>query len=321
MLWAIGFIAGHTIAIPLGIGILAKNLICSPAHASCFAHLPFCDFLVAFAGGIVAYGALISFLTIPSAFKGLNGKQKNNEQKEKRISPKINFTELAQWVLFLAITYAFLSYFQFSILSQLYLLACTTLCTYQLIIIGGKIGIAPMARYATFVMVPGMMLFGYNAIQITLVSTFVEICGGVAVEILFGRKVGQLSSLPRLKTRLFQWLGLLISALAVGFCFWLLITNLGLGSAQLIAQRSQSRALLVMVQSFDVFALILGALFASILKELKINAIMVLGGILMPTELALPLVFGGLSSLLLKKRITLSILVGNFCCELTLDVY
>lgn len=302
MLWAIGFIAGHTIAIPLGIGILAKNLICSPAHASCFAHLPFCDFLVAFAGGIVAYGALISFLTIPSAFKGLNGKQKNNEQKEKRISPKINFTELAQWVLFLAITYAFLSYFQFSILSQLYLLACTTLCTYQLIIIGGKIGIAPMARYATFVMVPGMMLFGYNAIQITLVSTFVEICGGVAVEILFGRKVGQLSSLPRLKTRLFQWLGLLISALAVGFCFWLLITNLGLGSAQLIAQRSQSRALLVMVQSFDVFALILGALFASILKELKINAIMVLGGILMPTELALPLVFGGLSSLLVKDK-------------------
>ena len=44
-----------------------------------------------------------------------------------------------------------------------------------------------------------------------------------------------------------------------------------------------------MVQSFDFFALILGALFASILKELKINAVMVLGGILMPTDLAVPL--------------------------------
>ena len=54
-------------------------------------------------------------------------------------------------------------------------------------------GIATFPAYATFVMVPGMMLFGYDAIQITLVSTFVEICGGVAVEILFGRKVGQLS--------------------------------------------------------------------------------------------------------------------------------
>ncbi len=151
-------------------------------------------------------------------------------------------------------------------------------------------------------MVPGMMLFGFNALQITLVSAFVEICGGVAVEILFGRKVAQLSSLPRLKVRLFQWFGLLVSALAIGFCFWLLITNLGLGSPQLLAQRSQGRALLAMVKSFDFFAVILGALFASILKELKINAIMVLGGILMPTELALPLVFGGLSSLLVKDK-------------------
>ena len=151
-------------------------------------------------------------------------------------------------------------------------------------------------------MIPGMMLFGYNAVQITLVSTFVEICGGVAVEILFGRKVGQLSSLPQFKIRLFQWLGLTISAFAIGICFWILITHFGLGSAQLVAQRSQSRALLVMVQSFDFFALILGALFASILKELKINPIMVLGGILMPTDLVLPLVLGGLSSWFVKDK-------------------
>lgn len=301
MLWAIGFIAGHSIAIPLGIGILAKNLICGPIHTACFLHLPFGDFLVAFAGGLVAYGAIISFLTLPSAFKGFRGKQKNNDNQKKFLS-SITVKDCIQWIFVLFIIGIFLSYFKFSILSQLYLLVCTAVCTYQLIIIGGKIGIAPLARYATFVMLPGMMLFGYNALQITIVSTFVEICGGVAVELLFGRKVGQLSSLPSLKTRSFQWLGLLISALVIGICFWILITNLGLGSAQLLAQRSKGRALLVMVQSFDYFALILGALFASILKELKVNAIMVLGGLLMPTELALPLVFGGLSSLLVNNK-------------------
>lgn len=302
MLWAIGFIAGHTIAIPLGIGILAKNLICGPAHLACFTHLPFGDFLVAFAGGMVAYGALISFLTLPSAFKGSKRKQKTNTVTLKQIASLVSIKDRVQWLIFLICTGIFLHYFNFSIISQLYLLITIIACTYQLIIIGGKMGIAPFPRYATFVMIPGIMLFGYDAIQITLVSTFVEICGGVAVEILFGRKVAQLSELPSHKVRLFQWLGLAISALAIGICFWILITNLGLGSAQLIAQRSQNRALLVMVQSFDFFALILGALFASILKELKINAIMVLGGILMPTELALPLVFGGLSSLAVKNN-------------------
>ena len=65
MLWSIGFIAGHTIAIPLGVGILAKNLICGPTHSACFAHLPFGDFLVAFAGGMVAYGASYKFFNDP----------------------------------------------------------------------------------------------------------------------------------------------------------------------------------------------------------------------------------------------------------------
>ena len=136
MLWSIGFIAGHAIAIPLGIGILAKNLICGPAHATCFTNLSFGDFLAAFAGGMVAYGALISFLTLPSAFKGFRGK--NKEKKEKYGALKFCIKDGLQWIIFLLITGVFLHYFKFTILSQCYLLLGTALCTYQLIIIGGK---------------------------------------------------------------------------------------------------------------------------------------------------------------------------------------
>jgi hypothetical protein len=301
MLWAIGFIAGHSIAIPLGIGIIAKNLLCLPTHAACFTHLGFNDFLVAFSSGMVAYGALISFLTLPSAFKGFWGTKQEKKNAENFFG---HFTKntLLQWCIFLLISYAFFYYFEFSLLAFVYLLLATAVCTYQLLIIGGKIGIAPLARYATFVMIPAMMFFGYNPIHIMIISTFVEICGGIAVELLFGRKLGYLSSLPSKKIRCWQWFGLIICALVIGACFWLLITRLGLGSSQLVAQRSQSRALLVMVQSFDYYALILGALFASVLKELKINAIMVLGGLLMPTNLALPLVLGGLSSIFAKDK-------------------
>ena len=48
----------------------------------------------------------------------------------------------------------FLCYTQFSLFSQLYLLAFTILCTYQMLIIAGKLGIAPLGRFATFVLLP-----------------------------------------------------------------------------------------------------------------------------------------------------------------------
>ena len=102
----------HTIAIPLGIGILAKNLICGPAHLACFTHLPFGDFLVAFAGGMVAYGALISFLTLPSAFKGSKRKQKTNTVTLKQIASLVSIKDRVQWLIFLICTGIFLALFQ-----------------------------------------------------------------------------------------------------------------------------------------------------------------------------------------------------------------
>ena len=54
----------------------------------------------------------------------------------------------------------------------------------------------------------------------------------------------------------------------------------------MLAQKSQTRALMINIQTFDFFALLLGALFGAVLKDLRINPIMVLGGILMPLDVS-----------------------------------
>jgi hypothetical protein len=98
------------------------------------------------------------------------------------------------------------------------------------------------------------------------------------------------------KVTYYQYLGLLVSCSVIGIIFWLLITYLGLGSPELFAQRAQARALLVHAQQFDLKALALGALYGFALKYVRVNPMLVLGGILMPLNLSLGLVLGGLAA-------------------------
>ena len=189
-------------------------------------------------------------------------------------------------------------------MSQFYLLLFTALCTYQIAIIGGKTGLAPIGRFATWVMVPFLMLFGFDALQVTIVATFVEISGMVVVDTLFGRKMAQLAELDYFKKIiLYQIGGLLLSALTVGIVFWLLITHFGLGATSpLIAQRCQARALLINASHFDYMVMLMGIACGFGLKYIKINSTLVLGGLLLPIDFSLLLIIGGLSTYLVKDR-------------------
>ena len=286
---------------PLVIGLISKIVIINPAHLHFFKYLNYNDFSFAFISGMVFYGALVSLLGLPKFFKGIAKEVKNVCNPDHVSFTSLNTFSYIKWGSVLLITFLFLSWFKFSIPLQVYLIAFTVVCTYQLLVIGGELGIAPVARFATFVMMPALFIFNPDYAQLTLISTFVEVCGGVAVDILFGRKLAQLSGLESKKVESFQWLGLIISALSVGIVFWFLITKFGLGSTGLITQRSQTRALTIQFQNFDFHAMILGALFGSLLNEFKMNPIMVLGGILMPMEWVLMLIAGGALAAMIKN--------------------
>jgi len=151
-------------------------------------------------------------------------------------------------------------------------------------------------------MVPGLLLFGFNALQITLLATFVEIAGIVAVNMMFGQKVAQLAAIDSKKMWTYQWLGLVVSAVSTGIIFWLLITHFGLGSSELIAMRAQSRAVLVQAFTFNYWVMILGFIFSYSLKYIGINPTLVFGGLLMGLDTSLMLIAGGLSTYAVKHK-------------------
>lgn len=302
MVWAIGFVTGHVIALPLAVGALANIFIVNVMQRSFFSYLSSMEFTLAFCSGIVLFMTLMSLIGMPQQIiTGLkNGAAIDN--KRDLINKIFNNKITLRLVVFSVLLCVFLYYFEFPLYVQLYLVVCSAITTYQIAAIAGRIGLALLGRFATFVMVPAMLIFNLNYVQLVFIATFVEMSGGVAADVLFGRKLAQLSDISREKMRHYQLLGLMIASLNIGVIFWLLINHFGLGSPELFAYRAQSRQLLIQAQQFDYFVLIVGGLFGAILQHLKLNPMLVLGGLLMPLDMTLGLVVGGLLAAIAKDK-------------------
>ncbi len=303
MLWAIGFTTGHVIAVPLAAGALIKVFLVDPLHSFAFAALKADDFLLAICSGIVVYGALMSCLGLPKAcWKAV--RKFFAEQPWKNQTEKVRKVELQwfSWLFVLVLSYLLMAYFKLSLAAQLFAVGGTLLCAYQLIIFMAKTGLAPLGRFATWVMLPGLAIFGFTYTQAILVAALVEITGGVAADAMSGRKLGALAELDRVSVRRIQWFALCVTALSIGFMMWFLINHFGLGSTELGAQKAASRALLLNAYEFNIWALCVGIAIGVLLKVTRINASLVLGGLLMSLDYSLILIASGLCASLIKNK-------------------
>ena len=301
MLWAIGFVTGHVIAIPLAVGVVSRLIIVDPLNSLFFPAITGMEFLLAFCSGLVLSGALLSVTKFSKLFRDVK-KMLGGGAGTTNVRNNLNKRHWVGLGCVVISSTIFFSYFQFPLITQFYLLIFTFVCTYELAVLAGKIGLAPLGRFATFVMVPAMLLMPLTMVQIVFIATFVQVCAGVAVEILFGRKLAHLANIERSAMERYQWIGLLVSSLSVGIIFWLLINQFGLGSQELFVLKAQNRALLINVRNFDYTILILGVLFGFLLKKIRVNPSLALGGLLMPINISLGLVVGGLSALLASDK-------------------
>lgn len=297
MLLSVGFLAGHLFAVPLLVGTALNIFVAEPVNLFFF-QLPPEDFMFALCSGMVLSGAFAGILTfggqIINAIKNIGFTNKNSKSLKKYVS--------VSWLLTGITTVVGLSFFKFSFVAQMYSVVGTVLCAYQIARIAGKIGLALLGRFATFVMIPGLLLFGFDPLQITVISTLVELAGGVAAETLFGLKTAQLAHLDEDTVYWYQLFGVVVASITAAIVLYYLFITFQLGSSQLFAQRAQARALLVKAASFNYYVLALGIAVGMGLKKLKINPTLVLGGLLMPLSLSLSLIAGGLLSFMIKQK-------------------
>lgn len=301
MVWAIGFITGHLIMIPLCIGAAARVLLLDPIHISWFSSLSSMDFVLAFCSGMVVV------TTVCGVWDSLRRFIKTRNVSAGGVRMMIYEVRAnKRWLLeglFISICgLIYVLYYDMSCITYIYMLLFGAVCTYQMSVVAGKMGIAPLGQFATFVMMPAMVLLTRDVWLLTLISVFVAASGGVAVDVLFSRRLARLSSIPTEIMRPYQYLGLIISALTVGIVFVGLVKAVPLGSAELFAHKAQMRALLFECARFDIYVLILGGMFGLLLDRLRCNSMLVLGGVLMPLNLSIGLICGGFVARIVNNR-------------------
>lgn len=306
MYWAIGFVSGHMIAIPLLVGALAKIFLVDPVNTFFFQDLSPFEFMLAFGSGLIVMGTVSNIWDAPQKFletaKRILVKYFFKVDHEPSASSFLHHLTNYRGILILIPILIFFTYFKMPIWVLVYLLLLTFVCAYQVVYIAGKIGLAQLGRFATFVMLPAVFLFSLDMINITFIAVFVELASGVAADALFGLKMAQLAGVPSKTIKRYQLFGILVSSAVVGIVFWALIHKFGLGSEELFAQRAQTRALLVNVTKFNPLAIALGMIFAYLLNIFKINPMLVLSGLLMPINVSLSLITGGVYALWTKHK-------------------
>ena len=306
MYWAIGFVTGQVIAVPLLIGALAKFFLVDPINLLFFPKLPDFEFMLAFGSGLMVVGTILGMLDAPRAMLETARRIIKNIFLCEAGSIKSNFTFFSFMNYFgigsTLLAVAFLAYFKMPIWVIVYLLLFTFVCAYQVAHIAGKIGLAQLGRFVTFVMLPAVFLFSLDMVSVVFIATFVELASGVAADTLFGLKMGQLAGVPSSTIKRYQFFGIIISSAVIGVVFWALIHKFGLGTEALFVQRAQTRALLVNVTQFNPVVIILGMLFAYFLKLINANPMLVLSGLLMPINVSFSLITGGCLALYVKHK-------------------
>jgi hypothetical protein len=322
MFWAIGFIAGMKIVLPLLVGMISKYIILYPLGVH-HKYLPFSLFpqisnttlTLAFCSGLILAEVLPGLLKYPSIvwktikqYSGYNflssitSKIKNTRLKTENSLKLENILSNFELIFSFILSVSLLSFFSFPALSQLLIIGLSAIAAYQISYLAGKIGLAQIGRFVTFVMIPSMLLFKLSYFQISIMCVFVACCMATSSYALFNYKIGNLCDIDIKKIHNFQWLGLLSTAIFIGIIILLLVKNLSLGTNELFAQRALSRSLLVKSFGFDWTVVFIGFLYGLLVKKMRLSPSMVFGGILMPNNLTIGLVIGATGTLLTKDK-------------------
>ncbi len=213
-----------------------------------------------------------------------------------------SFLKKVEPLLAIAASCAVLSYLGFSLIAQVTLLIFVALATYEISYIGCDIGLIQFGRFASFVLLPMLLLFKLNFIQVTAICVFFNICAAVASDLLFDYKTGTYCDLDRSEIHIGQWIGLLVTSLTVGLILYVIFSNLTIGSEMLFCQRGRSKVLLIQSLNLNLYVVSFGFLFGLLLKKMRISPTMTFGGIIMPNRITIGFVIGGLISALVKRK-------------------
>lgn len=317
-MWAVGYILGTGIIKPILIGIILQKIFITQIAANQkLLGLQLSTNNVAVLSTAFCCGVILFEIFFGLCKTGIN-KAKNLNFNYSTISDKIINKFKNSWTIIFTTIFAtlVLKKFDFNFFTGFFIVIGSIWASIEIANFLLAYGMVPFGRFATFVMLPSLAVFSLSPTQITILCIFVSITCAATSNFFMQRGV---SANAKLETQILDkehWLGIFVASILAGGIFWLLLSNLSLGSAELFAQRGQMRAILISTENFEKLFVFAGAIFGLIFQQLSLPISMILGGLLMPLELSFALVAGACIRIFFAKTPKLEIFwTGIFAGE------
>ncbi|MGB8468454.1 MAG: hypothetical protein WCE21_05645 [Candidatus Babeliales bacterium] len=190
-----------------------------------------------------------------------------------------------------------------TLMQAAYVVGATGIAAYCLVTIAGAAGVAPLGRFATFAMVPAVLLFSFTQVQGLLVAVWIEIVGGVCADLMISRKMGQLLTLDATRVKQYQVWGLCLSVLCMATLCVLLPASLGIDTIAAYASRARARALLVQAPAYALQPVhaVGGFLWGIVLHMMRVNVLLAFSGLLMPVASSVGLLLGSCGAYWMRR--------------------
>ncbi len=293
-MWAVGYILGKNIILPLVVGLILNfgfiNKIA--AHPNHFG-LPLttnnpASLAMAFCAGILVFELIYGLF---SSIKKLN-LDNAGQLKLLQFTNTINGSKILATFCAIIFCGLVLQKFDFSLQATAFIIFGSIVAGIEITKFLIEYGMVPFGRFTTFVMIPALGFFPITPLQTTVLCLFVALTAAATTGFLLQHGVGANADIESNTIKSEFWQGIIISSILMGGIFWLLLSNLQLGSAELFAQRGKMRAMLIATNSFDKIFTGFGFVFSVIAQATGLSVSMLFGGLLMPLELSAGLIAG-----------------------------
>ncbi len=305
---AVGYTIGSRVITPLIIGVLCNGLLIKPlanyTNAGIFSFTMSTDqssLTAAFCSGMILYEAILSLISwiykfdFYSFFTTLN-------KANRSIFSKVMTLAKSRILPATIVSIVTLIIIGFSPIQAIFVSIGSIIASVEISRFVLGYGLAPFGRFASFLMFPAIAIFPLGGLQTTLLCVFVSIACAAAANLTIQNGVAKITQIDSKELKMHHWLGIFVCALSVGIIFWVLCTNLNLGTSELFAQRGRMRAILINTPSFNRWFMLLGGLFGFIMQRLKLQITMVFGGLMMPKDLTFGLICGAILRKFFDKK-------------------
>lgn len=301
-LLGMGFVAGHTVTVPLFLGMVLRLLILYGVKGWLFKSMVDEDFVLTFALGMLCSLIVISLCRLIMHLYSVFYKKIKNVNDSFVVSVVRYRSGLILYGMMMLFSYIVLHHWNIGPLPFVYIIIAISIACVIVASIFGEVGVLDLPSFGSFIAIPAGYLFSISKESNLIVFVFGTVCVGLLINILFSWKIADLAKISFNRLLKFQMLGFAVAVASIGLIIWWYAYRLKLGGSPLFSEQALLQEEFITLSGYDHKIFLCGFVSAAMLYFFISDMSIVIAGCMMQISIVAWIVTAGALSYFIKNR-------------------